>query len=221
MAPSSFQSITCISVFCLQTCGKYCLALDLYWSTKKMYSQSTTQSPNIWSPVLSSEWQITSGKCAAITGNNGTISPSPLSPLTQTPVSLLPHVLLISTSPYWFPINPFQFVSDSPPRRADTTGLIKHAMASAWLPVLVCSMVSINCFLCFTVTRQALDSPTCSEGNMEFVENKLIGCWLETASFEWGVYKNVCKLNIITHLYSSKVNLMETVEAQASDWLRT
>jgi len=55
---------------CLERSDKYYHALDLYWSSSNMYTHSTMLSLNIWSPECSTEWQITSGRTAAITGNN-------------------------------------------------------------------------------------------------------------------------------------------------------
>ena len=100
--PARWKSLCCkhVNVECVDSSDKYYHALDLYWSPSRVYTHSAMLSLNIWSPECFTEWQITSGKSAAITGNNVPISPSPplyLSSLSP-PCPSFPHVLLISTS---------------------------------------------------------------------------------------------------------------------------
>lgn len=109
--PAQLRSPCCkdINVLCVQDSDKYYRALDLYWSASGMYTHSTSLSLNIWSPKCVFEWQITSEKSAAITGNNVPISPSPPLYLPAPSLPLVPippcpaykHIPLID-----FPLTP-------------------------------------------------------------------------------------------------------------------
>lgn len=90
---------------CWQSSCEYYHPLALYWSPTSMYIQSSTLSPNTWSPECC-EWQITSVKSSAIRGNIVPISSS-LPPFSQCPAHK-------HNPSHWFPINPFYTVSTHP-----------------------------------------------------------------------------------------------------------